>query len=248
MSRYVADVASARTAGVAGPGRGAELCALAEMDMRGPGRARSWGQRGSCADTRFLRSIIRRINVSRDGMLGRFAERKLGEASGLYRACLRRGAAPFRRRPNQSLRRRRGRRQLDPSTRGRGEEAAKGTGVRRYLCRQRPLGVFRWYSRPLSVLGEGADERAGGDGHAGARTREVMGSTGELCGHTFLEEHHQAHQREPRRDAGALRGTEAGGGLRLVQGLFAKRGWEWRGMGRPLIRGAFGNRGMAGVR
>ena len=30
---------------------------------------------------------------------------------------------------------------------GRGEEAAKGTGVRRYLCRQRPLGVFRWYSR-----------------------------------------------------------------------------------------------------
>lgn len=103
MSRYVADVASARTAGVAGPGRGAELCAryqcwekalmsaLAEMDMRGPGRARSWGQRGSCADTRFLRSIIRRINVSRDGMLGRFAERKLGEASGLYRACLRRG-------------------------------------------------------------------------------------------------------------------------------------------------------------
>ena len=46
-----------------------------------------------------------------------------------------------------SLRRRRGGRQLDPSTRGRGEEAAKGTGVRRYLCRQRPLGVFRWYSR-----------------------------------------------------------------------------------------------------
>ena len=57
------------------------------------------------------------------------------------------GAALFRRRPNQSLRRWRGRRQLDPSTRGRGEEAAKGTGVRRYLCRQRPLGVFRWYSR-----------------------------------------------------------------------------------------------------
>ena len=26
-------------------------------------------------------------------------------------------------------------------------EAAKGTGVRRYLCRQRPLGGFRWYSR-----------------------------------------------------------------------------------------------------
>ena len=51
------------------------------------------------------------------------------------------GAALFRRRPNQSLRRWRGRRQLDPSTRGRGEEAAKGTGVRRYLCRQRPLGV-----------------------------------------------------------------------------------------------------------
>ena len=36
---------------------------------------------------------------------------------------------------------------MDPSTRGRGEEAAKGTGVRRYLCRQRPLEVFRWYSR-----------------------------------------------------------------------------------------------------
>ena len=57
------------------------------------------------------------------------------------------GAALLRRRPNQSLRRRRGRRQLDPSTRGRGEEAATGTGVRRYLCRQRPLGVSRWYSR-----------------------------------------------------------------------------------------------------
>ena len=57
------------------------------------------------------------------------------------------GAVLLRRRPNQSLRRRRGRRQLDPSTRGRGEEAAKGTGVRRYLCRQRPLEVFRWYSR-----------------------------------------------------------------------------------------------------
>ena len=25
--------------------------------------------------------------------------------------------------------------------------SGKGTGVRRYLCRQRPLGVFRWYSR-----------------------------------------------------------------------------------------------------
>ena len=38
------------------------------------------------------------------------------------------GAALLRRRPNQSLRRRRGRRQLDPSARGRGEEAATGTG------------------------------------------------------------------------------------------------------------------------
>ena len=39
------------------------------------------------------------------------------------------------------------RKAVEPSTRGRGEEAATGTGVRRYLCRQRPLGVFRWYSR-----------------------------------------------------------------------------------------------------
>ena len=38
------------------------------------------------------------------------------------------GAALLRRRANQSLWRRRGRRQWDPSTRGRGEEAAKGTG------------------------------------------------------------------------------------------------------------------------
>jgi len=45
------------------------------------------------------------------------------------------GAALLRRRP------------MDPSTHGRSEEAAKGTGVRRYLCRQRPLGVFRSYSR-----------------------------------------------------------------------------------------------------
>ena len=58
-----------------------------------------------------------------------------------------RGGAALLRRPNQSSRRRRGRRQLDSSTRGRGEEAAKGTGVRRYLCRQRPLGGFRSYSR-----------------------------------------------------------------------------------------------------
>ena len=55
-----------------------------------------------------------------------------------------RGAALLRRRPNQSLRQR-GRRQLDPSRRGEG--AAEGTGGRRYLCRQRRLGVFRWYSR-----------------------------------------------------------------------------------------------------
>ena len=54
------------------------------------------------------------------------------------------GAALLRRRPNQSLRQR-GRRQLDPSRRGEG--AAEGTGGRRYLCRQRRLGVFRWYSR-----------------------------------------------------------------------------------------------------
>ena len=54
------------------------------------------------------------------------------------------GAALLRRRPNQSLRRR-GRRQLDPSRRGEG--AAEGTGGRWYLCRQRRLGVFRWYSR-----------------------------------------------------------------------------------------------------
>ena len=57
---------------------------------------------------------------------------------------LRRGAALLRRRPNQSLRQR-GRRQLDPSRRGEG--AAEGTGGRWYLCRQRRLGVFRWYSR-----------------------------------------------------------------------------------------------------
>lgn len=37
------------------------------------------------------------------------------------------GAALFRRRPNQSLRRRPGSRQLDPSTRGRGEEVATET-------------------------------------------------------------------------------------------------------------------------
>ena len=55
-----------------------------------------------------------------------------------------RGAALLRRRPNQSLRQR-GRRQLDPSRRGEG--AAEGTGGRWYLCRQRRLGVFRWYSR-----------------------------------------------------------------------------------------------------
>ena len=54
------------------------------------------------------------------------------------------GAALLRRRPNQSLRQR-GRRQLDPSRRGEG--AAEGTGGRWYLCRQRRLGVFRWYSR-----------------------------------------------------------------------------------------------------
>ena len=56
------------------------------------------------------------------------------------------GAALLRRRPNQPLRRRRGRKRLDPSTHGRGEEAAKakGTGVRRYWCLQRRLGVFRW--------------------------------------------------------------------------------------------------------
>lgn len=29
----------------------------------------------------------------------------------------------------------------------RGEGAAEGTGGRWYLCRQRRLGVFRWYSR-----------------------------------------------------------------------------------------------------
>ena len=52
--------------------------------------------------------------------------------------------ALLRRRPNQSLRQR-GRRQLDPSRRGEG--AAEGTGGRWYLCRQRRLGVFRWYSR-----------------------------------------------------------------------------------------------------
>ena len=56
----------------------------------------------------------------------------------------RKGAALLRRRPNQSLRQR-GRRQLDPSRRGEG--AAEGTGGRWYLCRQRRLGVFRWYSR-----------------------------------------------------------------------------------------------------
>ena len=55
-----------------------------------------------------------------------------------------RGAALLRRRPNQSLRQR-GRRQLDPSRRGEG--AAEGTGGRWHLCRQRRLGVFRWYSR-----------------------------------------------------------------------------------------------------
>ena len=54
------------------------------------------------------------------------------------------GAALLRRRPNQSLRQR-GRRQLDPSRRGEG--AAEGTGGRWYLCGQRRLGVFRWYSR-----------------------------------------------------------------------------------------------------
>ena len=54
------------------------------------------------------------------------------------------GAALLRRRPNQSLRQR-GRRQLGPSRRGEG--AAEGTGGRWYLCRQRRLGVFRWYSR-----------------------------------------------------------------------------------------------------
>ena len=54
------------------------------------------------------------------------------------------GAALLGRRPNQSLRQR-GRRQLDPSRRGEG--AAEGTGGRWYLCRQRRLGVFRWYSR-----------------------------------------------------------------------------------------------------
>ena len=44
------------------------------------------------------------------------------------------GAALLRRRPNQSLRRRRGRRQLDPSTRGRGEEAAKGNRCPTVTC------------------------------------------------------------------------------------------------------------------
>ena len=44
------------------------------------------------------------------------------------------GAALLRRRPNQSLLRRRGRRQLDPSTRGRGEEAAREEPVSDGTC------------------------------------------------------------------------------------------------------------------
>ena len=66
------------------------------------------------------------------------------QAASIRGAGWSKGAALLRRRPNQSLRRR-GRRQLDPSRRGEG--AAEGTGDRWYLCRQRRLGVFRWYSR-----------------------------------------------------------------------------------------------------
>ena len=51
--------------------------------------------------------------------------------------------------PTSLLRPRRGRRQLDPSVRGRGEEATTGTGVQRYLCRQRPLWGFSAVTRAL---------------------------------------------------------------------------------------------------
>ena len=82
------------------------------------------------------------LEVYRAARRGRGNE--LEKAASEFRQAVELGAALLRRRPNQSLRQR-GRRQLDPSRRGEG--AAEGTGGRWYLCRQRRLGVFRWYSR-----------------------------------------------------------------------------------------------------
>ena len=90
-----------------------------------------------------LESLVRRIRESDNVRSDRLTVAELMLGVGVLGESSR-GAALLRRRPNQSLRQR-GRRQLDPSRRGEG--AAEGTGGRWYLCRQRRLGVFRWYSR-----------------------------------------------------------------------------------------------------